>query len=74
MGSRKGAEVARGGAYFLVVQRGEVRADVVGMQRGVTGEPSGLYKSRGAAVEAVVGAVYVRHVSSRPGCCERREG
>lgn len=33
------------------------------VQRGPTGEMTGLYKSRGAAVEALIGAVYSREVS-----------
>lgn len=32
--------------------------------RGPNGEPSGLYKTRGAALEAIIGAVYLRHVRS----------
>jgi hypothetical protein len=31
-------------------------------QRAQNGEPSGLFKSRGAAVESIVGAVYFQHV------------
>lgn len=30
-------------------------------QRGPSGEPTGLFKSRGQAVEALVGAVYLEH-------------
>lgn len=30
--------------------------------RGLDGEPSGLYKTRGAVLEAIVGGVYLRHV------------
>ena len=53
--------MARSGEFaFLMEKRREL---MLAEQRGVTGQPSGLYKSRGAAVEAVVGAVYVRHVS-----------
>lgn len=39
---------------------------------GANGEPTGLFKSRGSMVEALVGAVYMKHVRASPFPCGRK--
>lgn len=57
-------EVARSGAFWGTLPIGELAltGGFPRAQTGANGKPTGLFKSRGCTLEAIVGAVYLKHV------------